>query len=79
MGYQPPPPPPGPKIISSRSVYKKKFAWLPVKCIYGNRIWARSYYKKYKEQTYTFGNTIEYFENNLTEEDCVIDKLADTL
>lgn len=74
MGYFPLPP--GPKIISAKSVYKKKYAFIPVRCMTGF-VWLAPFYKKYIENTYTFGNTREYFQCNLSQEDCIIDILSD--
>lgn len=55
--------------------YVKKFAFLPVKCV-KSIVWLRPYYRKYK--VYNIGRraSLVFFIENITEADCIIEKLT---
>ena len=69
--------------------YKKKFAWIPVTCENGYRLWWKSYYKQYNNWGHAYsvnakdkGYLLDYHQDfiaNITEEEYLIRKLADTL
>jgi len=73
--------------LSSVVEYKRRFAYLPVTCADGTRIWCESYYKKYLHWGHSHGNKIfdddDYghtdFVENITEAEYIIRKLAETL
>lgn len=71
--------------------YKKKFAWWPVHCLKEEkRIWLRPYYSYYMNWGHSYGNHPgkkglyeswyhQDFIGNLTEQEYLVRKLADTL
>jgi hypothetical protein len=72
--------------LSSTSEYRKKFAFRPVICSDGSKVWFKSYYKKY--ELWSHGKNIPYcdedylhtdFIENITEAEFIIRKLAETL
>jgi hypothetical protein len=89
MGYIVPNPPnwrndPG---LTSKSEYRKRFAFLrPVMCSDGTKVWMKSYYKKY--DLWSHGDNVSYYDEgylhtdfieNITEQEYIIRKLAETL
>jgi hypothetical protein len=74
MGYISPPPP-FHRLFETKIAYVKKYAIFPVYSSSGEKIWWTSYYKKYKFYHYSDPD----FISNLTEADCIIDKLSDNL
>lgn len=74
--------------ISSKSVYRRKFALAPVKEVGGQYIWLKFYYKKYtiwahRPSNKIFDNDEDYyhrdFNENISEQEYMIRKLAETL
>jgi hypothetical protein len=70
--------------------YEKKFAWIPVKCENDVKIWWKPYYIHYVNwgHTYNAANSQDstlmaaYHQDcmgNITEEEYIVRKLADTL
>jgi len=72
--------------LSSVSLYKKRFALIPVKCSSGESVLFKSYYKKFL--IWTHGDTANLVEENylhtdfienITESEYIVRKLAETL
>jgi hypothetical protein len=74
--------------LASKSFYKRKFAIFPVDCTGGVRVWFKFYYKKFTVWKHSpsnkiFDDDVDYyhkdFNENITEEDYIVRKLAETL
>jgi hypothetical protein len=73
--------------LISKSEYRKKFALRPVMCSDNTKVWMKSYYKKYdlwshgdtSMSRYDEGYLHTDFIENITEEEFIIRKLAETL
>jgi hypothetical protein len=89
MGYIVPNPPnwrndPG---LTSKSEYRKRFAFRPVMCSDGTKVWMKFYFKKYDLWShgdeplshYDEGYLHTDFIENITEQEYIIRKLAETL
>jgi hypothetical protein len=72
--------------LKSKSEYRKRFAFRPVVCSDGTKVWFKSYYKKYEQ--WSHGDGASYYDEgylhtdfieNVTEADFIIRKLAETL
>lgn len=72
--------------LESTHRYEKKFAYLPVKCSDGRKIWLNNYYKH--TCVWTVGKPAEFeeqyyqhtdFIGNISEAEYIIRKLAETL
>ena len=68
--------------------YKKKFAWLPVKITGETKIWLKPFYRKYHNWGHSTSNKRDDkyecmyhrdFVENITEDEYLVRKLADTL
>lgn len=69
--------------------YKKRFAFFPVKCADGTKVWFRHYYKKYELWSHNHaGSGSKYrdsdylhtdFIENITEPEYIVRKLSETL
>ena len=69
--------------------YKKRFAWFPILCKgESKRIWLKTYYKQYMNWGHSFLNIKkgyydsmfhQDFQDNITEEEYLVRKIADTL
>ena len=74
--------------LENKSIYKKRFSVIPVKCSGNVLVWFKFYYKKYTIWYNSNNNNIsidnlEYyhidFNENITEEEYIIRKLRETL
>jgi len=71
--------------IKFRTVYKRKFAWIKVKCSDGSSVWLKPYFKKYLlwSSVYVeddmFDDSHRDFIENISEEDYIVRKLAESL
>jgi hypothetical protein len=74
MGYQPLRPPGW--FTSQKVVYAKKFAWRTIRTNTGDIIWLKSYYRR-SEFGLEFGDRATH--EILSEQECIIRKLADNL
>lgn len=69
--------------LTKKSVYKKRFAYVPRLCSDGSSVWFKMYYDMYEIWNHpaaseqTLGHTD--FIESITEEEYIIRKLADTL
>lgn len=69
--------------LIKKSVYKKRFAFIPCLCSDGTKVWFKMYYNKFEiwshpsasEQTFGHKDFIE----SITEEEYIVRKLAETL
>lgn len=89
MSYNNTPIPPNwrndPDLVSTNE-YKRKFAYLPVKCTGGETVWLTHYYRHLTHWTVgrpaNFEDQYYYhtdFAGNITEQEYVVRKLAETL
>lgn len=66
-------------------VYKKRFAFLPTTCLCGTKVWLKYYYRRYElwshgsNKIYDDGDAHTDYIGNITEEEYMVRKLAETL
>jgi hypothetical protein len=74
--------------LNSFPTYKKKFALLPTVLVGGEKVWLKTYYKKFTTYHTSYGGTIKMFDEeyshtdfveNISEETYVIRKLSENL
>lgn len=66
--------------LKSRSVYKKRFAFLPVQCYDGKWLWLKNFYRKYGSYTPRscfLVDDVEFYICSMTVEDAVAYRLAE--
>ena len=73
--------------MSRARVYKRRFAYLPVNCTDGTRVWLKFYYKSFDYWSHGQSNKIfnddDHYHvdllGNISEEEYIVRKLAETL